>query len=89
MSVALKSMDTLEKRIMRAAENPVAVSLSNLKDIGIYQFRRSASYLCAAVVRMITKDHENLLRGWGYIQRQYQKFYEEEWESAWILIGNV
>ncbi|RAL44980.1 hypothetical protein DM860_003739 [Cuscuta australis] len=50
-------------------------------------FERTAAYMCAATLRLITKDEGSLHRAWKSIMRNYSNFYHEE--PAFELTPNL
>lgn len=69
------SVQTLEARAVYFASEPSRVKYP--EDVDWSHWERSACYLCAALLRLVTKDHENIQRAWKNIGRQYKNFYEE------------
>lgn len=50
-------------------------------------FERTAAYMCAATLRLVTKDEGSLHRSWKSLMRNYRNFYHEE--PAFELTPNL
>ncbi|DAZ90787.1 TPA_asm: nucleocapsid protein [Primula virus 1] len=78
MSGASKTLDTLSSTILQSENDVDALVISENSDEDKERFIQEGAYLCAAALRLVTKDAENLKNAWNSLRVNYANFYQGE-----------
>lgn len=78
--VEINSLSNEARVNLRGAERPPVTNQA--------RYLREGAYVCAAMLRLVTKEKDNIINAWASIRKNYADFYREDMHLDLDLDGN-